>query len=90
LSAIDLTLPLEGRQIGDRELMRRLEISRSKFYALKAQGQFDFLMPKHKVLKVSRYCGALVKLYVDGTKVQRVEASEPKPGPRLVNARASR
>lgn len=71
MSTFDLTQPLEGRQLGDRELMARLEMSRSTFYALKAEGKFDFLLARPQLTKVSRYCGALVKLYVDGTKHPR-------------------
>lgn len=87
--SVDLTVPLEGRLIGDVELMARAGYKKSMFYRLKARGQFDFLLARPQVGKASKYCGTLVHLWVDGRarQAQPKISESPRVSLRVVNGR---
>jgi predicted DNA-binding transcriptional regulator AlpA len=86
MDARDLT----GRLLNDDELMAVLGIKKTSFYQKKKEHLFEFLETRPQLTGYTQYSGTLVQRWLDGAGRVHLKASEPKPGPRLVNARASR
>jgi hypothetical protein len=62
----DPPLNYTGLLLGDSQLMTIIGVSRTKFYAMKKAGAYDFLKVRPQLSGHTRYSGTLVQNWIEG------------------------